>query len=99
MDIDGVTRYAALPFCIVRTSCLSTAYILTRRLPTSHRRRSRLNAVTYGYVPHAASMRVRSPPSVPPLSSCLEVRAPGAAVGPQFAVGAVFVLGLVGIRN
>ncbi|KAK1216366.1 hypothetical protein PQX77_020980 [Marasmius sp. AFHP31] len=55
------------------------------------------NAVTYGYDSRAASIRIISPPSVPPSATRLEVRVPGADMNPYFALSAVFLLGLRGI--
>ncbi|KAH8827026.1 hypothetical protein DL96DRAFT_1605208 [Flagelloscypha sp. PMI_526] len=57
------------------------------------------NAVTYGYDSRAASIRIISPPSVPPSASRLEVRIPGADVNPYFAMSAIFALGLRGIEK
>jgi glutamine synthetase len=57
------------------------------------------NAVTYGYDSRAASIRVISPPSVPPKATRLEVRVPGADMNPYFALGAIFLLGLRGIQK
>ncbi|KAL6305310.1 hypothetical protein BKA93DRAFT_731222 [Sparassis latifolia] len=57
------------------------------------------NAVTYGYDSRAASVRIISPPSVPPAASRLEVRVPGADMNPYFAISAIFALGLRGIEK
>ncbi|KAF9053918.1 glutamine synthetase/guanido kinase [Hymenopellis radicata] len=57
------------------------------------------NAVTYGYDSRAASIRVLSPPSVPPSATRFEVRVPGADMNPYFALSAVFLLGLRGIEK
>nr|GAT60086.1 predicted protein [Mycena chlorophos] len=57
------------------------------------------NAVTYGYDSRAASIRILSPPSVPPAATRLEVRIPGADMNPYFALSAVFLLGLRGIEK
>src|SRR5215475_15010303 len=55
------------------------------------------NAVTYGYDSRAASIRIISPPSVPPSATRLEIRVPGADVNAYFALSAIFLLGLRGI--
>jgi len=55
------------------------------------------NAVTYGYDSRAASIRIISPPSVPPSATRLEIRVPGADMNPYFALSAIFLLGLRGI--
>ncbi|SJL00475.1 probable glutamine synthetase [Armillaria ostoyae] len=57
------------------------------------------NAVTYGYDSRAASIRILSPPSVPPSATRFEVRIPGADMNPYFALSAVFLLGLRGIER
>ncbi|EED85272.1 predicted protein [Postia placenta Mad-698-R] len=57
------------------------------------------NAVTYGYDSRAASVRIISPPSVPPAATRLEVRVPGADMNPYFALSAVFALGFRGIEK
>lgn len=57
------------------------------------------NAVTYGYDSRAASVRILSPPSVPPAATRLEVRVPGADMNPYFALSAIFLLGLRGIEK
>ncbi|PCH37859.1 glutamine synthetase/guanido kinase [Wolfiporia cocos MD-104 SS10] len=57
------------------------------------------NAVTYGYDSRAASVRIISPPSVPPSATRLEIRVPGADMNPYFALSAVFALGLRGIEK
>lgn len=57
------------------------------------------NAVTYGYDSRAASVRIISPPSVPPSATRLEVRVPGADMNPYFAMSAIFSLGLRGIEK
>ncbi|KAG7447992.1 glutamine synthetase/guanido kinase [Guyanagaster necrorhizus] len=57
------------------------------------------NAVTYGYDSRAASIRILSPPSVPPSATRFEVRIPGADMNPYFALSAVFLLGLRGIEK
>ncbi|THU85647.1 glutamine synthetase/guanido kinase [Dendrothele bispora CBS 962.96] len=57
------------------------------------------NAVTYGYDSRAASIRIISPPSVPPAATRLEVRVPGADMNPYFALSAIFLLGLRGIEK
>ncbi|KAJ3492128.1 hypothetical protein NLI96_g202 [Meripilus lineatus] len=55
------------------------------------------NAVTYGYDSRSASVRIISPPSVPPAATRLEIRVPGADMNPYFALSAIFALGLRGI--
>ncbi|KAG1739399.1 glutamine synthetase guanido kinase [Suillus paluster] len=57
------------------------------------------NAVTYGYDSRAASVRIISPPSVPPSATRLEVRVPGADMNPYFALSAIFQLGMRGIAK
>ncbi|TFK92309.1 glutamine synthetase/guanido kinase [Polyporus arcularius HHB13444] len=57
------------------------------------------NAVTYGYDSRAASVRIISPPSVPPSATRMEVRVPGADMNPYFAMSAIFALGLRGIEK
>ncbi|KAG6900662.1 hypothetical protein C0993_005895 [Termitomyces sp. T159_Od127] len=57
------------------------------------------NAVTYGYDSRAASIRIISPPSVPPSATRLEIRVPGADMNPYFALSAIFLLGLRGIEK
>ncbi|KZO97902.1 glutamine synthetase/guanido kinase [Calocera viscosa TUFC12733] len=57
------------------------------------------NAITYGYDSRAASVRIISPPSVPPSATRFEVRVPGADMNPYFAFSAIFLLGLRGIEN
>ncbi|KAJ7219434.1 hypothetical protein GGX14DRAFT_436187 [Mycena pura] len=57
------------------------------------------NAVTYGYDSRAASIRILSPPSVPPAATRLEIRVPGADMNPYFALSATFLLGLRGIEK
>jgi len=57
------------------------------------------NAVTYGYDSRAASIRILSPPSVPPAATRFEVRVPGADMNPYFAMSAIFLLGLRGIEK
>lgn len=57
------------------------------------------NAVTYGYDSRAASVRVISPPSVPPSATRLEIRVPGADMNPYFALSAIFALGFRGIEK
>ncbi|KAF9265578.1 glutamine synthetase/guanido kinase [Marasmius fiardii PR-910] len=57
------------------------------------------NAITYGYDSRAASIRIISPPSVPPAATRLEIRIPGADMNPYFALSAVFLLGLRGINK
>ena len=57
------------------------------------------NAVTYGYDSRAGSVRIISPPSVPPSATRFEVRVPGADMNPYFALSAIFGLGLRGIEK
>ncbi|KAF9513122.1 hypothetical protein BS47DRAFT_1372620 [Hydnum rufescens UP504] len=57
------------------------------------------NKVTYGYDSRVASIRIISPPSVPPSATRLEVRVPGADMQPHFALSAIFLLGLRGIQK
>lgn len=57
------------------------------------------NAITYGYDSRAASIRIISPPSVPPSATRLEVRIPGADMNPYFTISAIFLLGLRGIEK
>ncbi|KAK7020476.1 Gln-synt-C domain-containing protein [Favolaschia claudopus] len=57
------------------------------------------NAITYGYDSRAASIRILSPPSVPPAATRLEIRVPGADMNPYFALSAIFLLGLRGIEK
>ncbi|KAA1471220.1 glutamine synthetase/guanido kinase [Dentipellis sp. KUC8613] len=57
------------------------------------------NAVTYGYDSRAASVRVISPPSVPPAATRFEVRVPGADMNAFFALSAIFASGLRGIEK
>ncbi|KIJ17483.1 glutamate---ammonia ligase [Paxillus involutus ATCC 200175] len=57
------------------------------------------NAVTYGYDCRGASVRIISPPSVPPVATRFEVRVPGADMNPYFALSAIFKLGLRGIAK
>jgi len=57
------------------------------------------NAVTYGYDSRAGSVRIISPPSVPPSATRFEVRVPGADMNPYFALSAIFALGLRGIEK
>jgi glutamine synthetase len=57
------------------------------------------NAITYGYDSRAASIRIISPPSVPPAATRLEIRVPGADMNPYFALSAIFLLGLRGINQ
>lgn len=57
------------------------------------------NAVTWGYDSRAASIRVIAPPSCAPSAARLEVRVPGADMNPYFALSAIFLLGLRGIRR
>ncbi|EIM90006.1 glutamine synthetase/guanido kinase [Stereum hirsutum FP-91666 SS1] len=57
------------------------------------------NSVTYGYDSRAASIRLLSPPSVPPAATRLEIRVPGADMNPFFALSAIFALGLRGMEK
>ena len=55
--------------------------------------------MTYGYDSRAASVRVISPPAVPPAATRFEIRVTGADVNPFFALSAIFGLGLRGIEK
>ncbi|KAI9509340.1 glutamine synthetase/guanido kinase [Russula earlei] len=57
------------------------------------------NAVTYGYDSRAASVRVISPPSVPPAATRFEIRVTGADANPFFALSTIFGLGIRGIEK
>jgi glutamine synthetase len=57
------------------------------------------NAVTYGYDSRAASIRIISPPTVPPSGTRFEIRVPGADMNPYFALSAIFLLGMRGIER
>lgn len=57
------------------------------------------NAVTYGYDSRAASVRIISPPSVPPSATRFEIRVPGADMNPYYALSAIFALGLRGVEK
>jgi len=57
------------------------------------------NAVTWGYDSRAASIRVIAPPSCSPSATRLEIRVPGADMNPYFALSAIFLLGLRGVRK
>ncbi|KAH7889638.1 glutamine synthetase guanido kinase, partial [Phlebopus sp. FC_14] len=57
------------------------------------------NAVTYGYDSRAASVRIISPPSVPPAATRFEIRVPGADMNPYFNLSAIFKLGVRGIEK
>ncbi|KAI0320120.1 glutamine synthetase/guanido kinase [Amylostereum chailletii] len=57
------------------------------------------NAVTYGYDSRAASVRVLSPPSVPPAATRFEIRVPGADMNAFFALSSIFALGIRGIEK
>ncbi|KAH7906371.1 glutamine synthetase guanido kinase [Hygrophoropsis aurantiaca] len=57
------------------------------------------NAVTYGYDSRAASVRIISPPSVPPSATRFEIRVPGADMNPYLALSAIFLLGMRGIEK
>jgi len=57
------------------------------------------NSITYGYDSRVASIRIISPPSVPPASTRFEVRVPGADMNPYFALSAIFGLGIRGINK
>jgi len=57
------------------------------------------NAVTYGYDARGCSVRIISPPSVPPAATRFEIRVPGADMNPYFALSAIFRLGLRGIEG
>ena len=55
--------------------------------------------MTYGYDSRAASIRVISPPSCPPSATRMEIRISGADMNPYFAISAIFLLGLRGIKK
>ncbi len=55
--------------------------------------------MSYGYDSRAASVRVISPPSVPPAATRFEIRVTGADVNPFFALSAIFGLGMRGIEK
>ena len=55
--------------------------------------------MTYGYDSRIASVRVISPPSVPPAATRFEIRVTGADVNPFFALSAIFGLGMRGIER
>ncbi|EKM82464.1 hypothetical protein AGABI1DRAFT_111081 [Agaricus bisporus var. burnettii JB137-S8] len=57
------------------------------------------NAVTYGYDSRQASVRIIAPPSVAPEATRFEIRVPGADVNPYYALGAIFSLGMRGIKK
>ncbi|KAH9180508.1 hypothetical protein EDB89DRAFT_2120570 [Lactarius sanguifluus] len=57
------------------------------------------NAVTFGYDSRAASVRVISPPSVPPAATRFEIRVTGADVNPFFALSTILGLGFRGIEK
>jgi glutamine synthetase len=57
------------------------------------------NAITYGYDSRATSIRIISPPCVPPAATRLEIRVPGADMNPYFALSAIFALGIRGIKK
>lgn len=57
------------------------------------------NAVTYGYDSRAASIRIISPPAVPPSATRFEVRVPGADMNPYLVLSAIFRLGMRGITQ
>ncbi|KAH0830621.1 hypothetical protein J3R83DRAFT_2076 [Lanmaoa asiatica] len=57
------------------------------------------NAVTYGYDSRGCSVRIISPPSVPPAATRFEVRVPGADMNPYFTLSAIFKLGLRGVER
>lgn len=57
------------------------------------------NAISYGFDSRVASIRIISPPTVPPAATRLEVRIPGADMNPFFAISAIFLLGLRGIEK
>ncbi|KAM6491288.1 hypothetical protein JOM56_013527 [Amanita muscaria] len=57
------------------------------------------NSITYGYDSRAASIRIISPPSVPPAATRFEVRVPGADMNPYFSLSAIFGLGIRGINK
>lgn len=57
------------------------------------------NAVTYGYDSRQASIRIIAPPSVAPESTRFEIRVPGADMNPYYTLGAIFLLGIRGIKK
>ncbi|TRM62581.1 hypothetical protein BD626DRAFT_497834 [Schizophyllum amplum] len=57
------------------------------------------NAVTWGYDSRAASIRLIAPPSVPAAATRLEVRVPGADVQAHFAMSAIIMAGLRGVKG
>ncbi len=57
------------------------------------------NAATYGYDSRQASIRIISPPSIAPEATRFEIRVPGADMNPYFALGAIFLLGIRGIKK
>ncbi|KAL9715396.1 hypothetical protein Ac2012v2_002059 [Leucoagaricus gongylophorus] len=57
------------------------------------------NAVTYGYDSRQASIRIIAPPSVAPEATRFEVRVPGADMNPYYTLGAIFLLGIRGIKK
>ena len=57
------------------------------------------NSITYGFDSRIASIRIISPPAVPPAATRLEIRIPGADMNPYFAISAIFLLGLRGIEK
>ncbi|KAN0077232.1 glutamate---ammonia ligase [Tylopilus felleus] len=56
-------------------------------------------ALTYAYDSRECSIRIISPPSVPPAATRFEVRIPGADMNPYFTLSAIFKLGLRGIEK
>jgi len=56
-------------------------------------------STTYGYDSRVASVRIISPPSVPPSATRFEIRTPGADVHPHLALSAIFFLGIRGIER
>ncbi|KAJ3556418.1 hypothetical protein NP233_g11985 [Leucocoprinus birnbaumii] len=57
------------------------------------------NAVTYGYDSRSASIRIIAPPSVAPEATRFEIRVPGADMNPYYTLGAIFLLGIRGIKK
>ncbi|KXN91501.1 Type-1 glutamine synthetase 2 [Leucoagaricus sp. SymC.cos] len=57
------------------------------------------NAVTYGYDSRQASIRIIAPPSVAPEATRFEIRVPGADMNPYYSLGAIFLLGIRGIKK
>jgi len=56
-------------------------------------------SATYGYDSRTSSVRIISPPSVPPSATRFEIRTPGSDVLPHLALSAIFFLGIRGIEQ